>query len=387
MIAENRPYLPSRELLPVSRIVAVLGGAALLAGLALSAPRAWSNVLLAGLYLLGLGLAALAFVAIQYASGGTWATVLRRVPEALAGLIPCGGLLIVLAAACGGGELYPWMSESAPGGFRGIWLQPGFFFVRALIYLGLWTVFGAAILITSRRQDDTGSPALTHRNARLSAIFLPVFGVTVWLSSVDWIQSLEPHWSSTIFGVYGFAGLFLSGLAAITILTIRLRAAGPLAGLVTREHLHDLGKLLFAFSTFWMYIWFSQFMLIWYGNLPEEGTYYVHRLTGAWAPLFWANVLLNWAIPFLVLLSEKAKRSEKVLLRVAGVILVGRWLDLYLLIAPSVDGATPSFGIWEAGAILGMAGLFVLVFNRMLHSAPMVPAGDPYLEESRHHHG
>jgi hypothetical protein len=386
MIVETRPYVPSRELLPSSRIVAVLGGAALLGGLALSPPRAWAGVLLAGLYLLGLGLAGLAFVAIQYASGGTWATVLRRVPEALAGLIPFGGGLVVLAAVFGGAGLYPWMAGGMTG-FQGVWLQPGFFFARALLYLAAWMTFGAAILGTSRRQDETGSPALTSRNARLSAAFLPVFGVTVWLSSVDWMQSLEPHWSSTIYGVYGFAGLFLSGLAAITAVTVWLRRSGPFAGLVTREHLHDLGKLLFAFSTFWMYIWFSQFMLIWYGNLPEEGIYYVHRLTGAWAPLFWANVILNWVIPFLVLLPERAKRSETVLLRVAGVVLVGRWLDLYLLIAPSLDGASPRFGIWEAGAIFGAIGLFFLVFTRMLRSAPVVPVGDPYLEESLHHHG
>lgn len=391
MIVETRPWTPSRDLLPPFRILAVAGGAVLALGLAMAPVRAWENVLLAGWYLLALGLAGLAFVAVQYVTGAGWATVFRRVPEALAGLIPVGGGLVLAAVVLGGQRLYPWLGGELLGqelhGFKAFWLQPGFFFGRGLAYFTVWLLFGSAILANSRRQDATGDPGLTRRNVRLSAGFLVAFGFTLWLASVDWLMSLEPHWFSTIYGLYHFSGLFLSGVAAIAALVVWLRRTGPLAGAVNKEHLHDLGKLLFAFSTFWMYIWFSQFMLIWYGGIPEETVHYAQRLTGAWAPLFWVNVALNWVIPFAALLPASSKRSEKVLLRVALVVLAGRWLDLYLAIAPAVDGSAPHFGAWEAAAILGAAGLFFLVFTRTLQSAPVIPAGDPYLEESLHHHG
>src|SRR5262249_39747770 len=146
--------------------------------------------------------------------------------------------------------------------------------------------------------------------------------------------SLEPDWSSTMFGVYQFAGLFLSGLAALTLLLLWLGRSEPMRRVVTSDHLHDLGKLLFAFSTFWMYVWFSQYMLIWYVNNPEEAVYFLRREQGAWQPLLIANVVLNWAVPFLVLLPRSAKRSPTVLARVCVVLLVGRWLDLYLMIGP-----------------------------------------------------
>ena len=178
----------------------------------------------------------------------------------------------------------------------------------------------------------------TRENARLSAVFLVVFGFTFWLAGYDWIMSLEPHWYSTIFAVYQFAGLVLSGLAMITILAIWLEKQGPLKGALTHEHLHDLGKLLFAFSTFWMYIWFCQYMLIWYANIPEETVHYVHRLHGFWEPVFLLNFLLNWAVPFLVLLHVPAKRSRSMMLKVCWVILVGRWVDLYLMIMPPIAG-------------------------------------------------
>jgi len=165
-----------------------------------------------------------------------------------------------------------------------------------------------------------------------------VFSVTFTLASVDWIMSLEPMWSSTIFGVYNFAGLFESGLAAIILAALWLERQGPLRGVLTEEHLHDLGKLLFAFSTFWAYIWFSQYMLIWYTNIPEETTYFLRRLHGVWLALFLANVVLNWVVPFAVLLRRDAKRMRRVLGLVAAVVLVGRLLDLYLMIFPSVKG-------------------------------------------------
>ena len=199
-------------------------------------------------------------------------------------------------------------------------------------------------------------------------------------------MSLEPHWYSTIFGVYNFAGLFLGGLAAIIILAVWLERMGALRHILTEEHLLDLGRLLFAFSTFWAYIWFCQYMLIWYANFPEETGYFIHRLRGHWEPLFLLNVFLNWVVPFFVLLPRASKRSAGVLLKVSVVILLGRWLDLYLMILPPLAGAEPVFGVWEVGLMIGAVAGGALVFFRSLAQAPLIPVKDPYLAESLHHH-
>jgi hypothetical protein len=369
--------------------MAAAGVVTLLAGALLEPQRTWANLLLAGSYVLGLSLAGLVFVALHYVCGASWSTAFRRVPEAMAALLPWAaapfGLILAVSP-----WLYPWF-ESTHGGqpsmwFKELWLSPAFFVARSLLYLAAWIAFALAIVRASRRQDADGDERHTRGNARLAAAFLVVFGVTFWLASYDWIMSLEPHWYSTMFGVYQFAGLLPSGLAMITILVIWLEKLGPLRGVLNEEHLHDLGKLLFAFSTFWMYIWFCQYMLIWYANIPEETAHYVRRLHGFWEPAFLLNFLLNWGVPFLVLLHVPAKRSRGMLLKVCWVILVGRWVDLYLMILPAIAGEQPVFGVWEIGWMLGAAGLFFLALFHVLAKANAVPVRDPFLAESLTYH-
>jgi len=294
-------------------MAAALGAAIAVAGGLVAPERAWAGLLVAALHVLGLGLGGLFFVAIGYATGATWSVALRRVPEALTALIPLGGAAVA-AVLLLHPALYPWASgathlDGPALAFKAAWLSRPFFLLRAAVYIALWLAFARAIVSTSLRQDADGDAALTARNVRLSIGFLVCFALTVWLASYDWIMSLEPHWYSTIFGVYNFAGLFSSGLAGIIVLVVALqrlgpRQVGPLHGVVTDEHLHDLGKLLFGFSTFWMYIHFSQYMLIWYANIPEETVYFVTRLEGLWEPLFLLNVALNWVVPFAVLLAR-----------------------------------------------------------------------------------
>ncbi|OFW27522.1 MAG: hypothetical protein A3H27_02500 [Acidobacteria bacterium RIFCSPLOWO2_02_FULL_59_13] len=372
------------------RVMAVVGGICLLAGAILAPQRTWANLLLASYYLLALGLSGTVFVAIQYVTGSSWSVAFRRVPEALSHLLPYVAPLFLLVLIISP-FLYPWFhdqhTEAEPTfWFKHIWLTPAFFVVRSIIYLSLWIMFSYFIVRSSRRQDADGNPSHTYKNIRLSAGFLVVFAITFWLASFDWIMSLEPHWYSTIFGLYHFAGLFLGGLAMITILAIWLERRGPLRGILTPEHLHDLGKLLFAFSTFWMYIWFCQYMLIWYANIPEETSYFVDRVRGFWGPVFLLNFLLNWAVPFVVLLSLPAKRNPSILLEVCWTILVGRWVDLYLMIFPPLVGDHPVFGVWEVGFMLGTGGVFFLVLFRAFRSAPLVPVNDPFLAESLHYH-
>ena len=372
------------------KAMAVVGGVSLVAGAFLAPQRTWANLLLASYYLLTLALAGTGFVALQYVTGASWSVAFRRVPEAMSSLFPLVALPF-LGVLLVSPMLYPWFHEvPAEAGptfwFKQLWLAPAFFIIRSLIYLSLWSAFSYAIVRTSRRQDADGDIVHTSKNCRLSAGFLVVFGLTLWLASSDWIMSLEPHWYSTIFGVYHLAGLILGGLAMITILAIWLERRGPLRGFLTEEHLHDLGKLLFAFSTFWMYIWFCQYMLIWYANIPEETAYFIDRVRGFWGPVFLLNVLLNWAVPFVVLLSVRAKRSPSILLEVCWTILAGRWVDLYLMIFPPLVGDHPVFGVWEAGFLLGTGGLFFLALFRAFRSASLVPLNDPLLAESLHYH-
>jgi len=374
--------------------ILVAFGAVVAGAGAVAAPvRTASMLLVAALFLLGLGLAGLIYVAVHYTTGAGWDVVVRRVAEAVAGLVPAGSLLALVAVIAGGRSLYPFLRAGETGAalhfgaFKALWLAPPFFYGRAVVYTLVWSAFALVLRGLSRHQD-AGDPdgRIRLRATRWSAAFLPVFAVTVSLASFDWVMALEPHWYSTMFGVYQFAGLFVSGIAAVVLLVIRLRRAGVLLGAVKEEHLHDLGKLLFAMSTFWAYIWFSQYLLVWYGNLAEEASYFVPRTEGAWAPLFWAVPVLLWAVPFLALLPARAKHDERILVQMSVLILVGHLLDLYLAVQPSLFPAGPLFGGWEAGLLLGGAALGWLVLRRALAGAPAVPAGDPLLEESLHHH-
>jgi hypothetical protein len=193
---------------------------------------------------------------------------------------------------------------------------------------------------------------------------------------------LDPEWSSTIFAVYQFAGLFLGVLAGIIVLAACLRWLGPFRNVLHTGHVHDLGKLLFGFSTFWMYLWFCQYMLTWYVNNPEEAAWYARRLDGDWAGLFLLNVILNWAVPFVVLLPRATKQRLGVLAAVSLVVLAGRWLDLYLQVLPPSGEAPLAGAAWEIALPVGAAGLFALVFFAWLGRAAVIPVGDPFLPES-----
>jgi hypothetical protein len=367
--------------------LAAIGAVTALAGAFMSPTRMWASWLMVAYYAVGLGLAGLCFVAIHYATGSTWSVAIRRVPEALAGTLPFSlGMLAILFIVHP--EIYGWThDETLVGGperlaFKHFWLSWPFFLARALVYAGIWIAFAFAIRQRSLKQDKDGDPRWTRENFRLSAAFLVLFGITVTLASIDWVMSIEYHWFSTIFGVYNFAGLFFSGLAAIILIALWLERAGPLRNVLNEGHLHDLGKLLFAFSVFWMYIWFSQYMLIWYTDIPEETSYFIRRQHGGWYALFLINIVINWVIPFAVLLRRDTKRQRQTIATIAVVVLVGRWLDVYLMVFPAIVGESPTLGIWELGLTLGGIGAFGLVLATILKGAPAVPVADPELVES-----
>jgi len=367
-----------------------VAGAVTLLGIFIAPRRTWPNVLIAAMYFIGLGLAGMLFLAFHYITTAGWSVCLKRIAEAMASTLPAGAALVGVMLF-GIGTLYDWShadvvaSHPVLQGKSG-WLSPPFFIGRAIVILAIWMLFYRALVRLSRRQDSTGGIAANRSSTALSACFLAVFAVTFSVASFDWLMSLQAEWYSTVFAGYHFAGAFVSGLAMIAIIAIVLRRRGDLEGVVTGHHLHDLGKMTLGFSTFWIYLWFCQYMLIWYGNLPEEVTYYVDRHAGAWAVLSTASLLANWAIPFLVLLPRPAKHDESRLLRICALLLVGHWLDLYLMVQPVFEPGAPVLGLWEIAPIVGAAALFVVFLRRGLAAASLVPVGDPYLEESLHHH-
>ncbi len=382
-----RNFAPPARTYDICKVFVAIGMAVFAVELFLAPQRVWGSVLMNSMYLLGLALGGLFLVASLYITAAAWGAVLRRIPEALVGLLPIAVLGIGLVLVSGS-SLYPAFGEEGDHfiGFKALWLGRGFFLIRAFVYAALWLAFASAILGHSREQDNDGEQSHTRKNVALSAAFLVVFALTVWLSSVDWLMSLEPHWFSTIFGVYHFAGICTSSIAGVIIVVVWLRSQSVLRGIVTDDHIHDLGKLLFGFSIFWAYMWISQYLLIWYGNIPEETGYFVTRVSGMWGPLFVFNIVLNWLVPFIVLMPRGVKRSGDLMVKVAVVVLIGHWLDLYLQIFPGISASVPVFGIPEIGITLGAIGVAGIVVLRGLGRWPLVPLKDPYLDESLHFH-
>lgn len=370
-------------------IAIALGAAALGIGLAVDPRRAWANFLIDGYYFAGLAACGAFFLALQYLCGSRWAEAIRRVPEAIMCFLPVAFLLMI-PIFFGLPALYEWahpdaVSHDALLAAKAPYLSTVGYMARLVLFLGAWTFLAAMLRRNSLREDSDGSPAFRKRNVVWSALFMIVFAYTFSLGSFDWIMSLEPHWYSTIFGVYAFSGLFVNGIAVIALITVLLRERGHLEG-VNENHYHDLGKLIFSFSMFWAYIWFCQFMLIWYANIPEETVYYVRRLRDDWDWLFYTNFFVNFVVPFFVLLPRASKRSSAVLKRVSVVLLVGHWLDLFLLVVPGLGHAEVAIGPLEVAMALGYAGLFSLVVARALSGAPLMPERSPYLAESLHYH-
>ena len=369
--------------------VALIGVAILAATAAVAPERAWANGLLMAYYVVTLGLGGVVFIALATVTGAGWHVALRRIPEAMSSLLPIGGLVLLGLVALEP-QRFSWhhhgSGDAGTFWFKELWLSTGFHRTRTIVYLVLWVLFARYFVSKSRHQDQSSAEGARRIPPAASVVFLFVFAITFSLAGIDWIMALEPMWFSTIWGVYQFSGLVMGTLALMIIASVLLRRAGPLQHLFRDDHMHDLGKLLLGFSCFWMYIWFCQYMLIWYSDIPEETSYYVHRLNGAWGPMIVASLLLNWVIPFLLLLPRPNKRNETIMLRVAAIVLIGRWVDLSIMIFPPVVGDAPPLGVPEVAAVAAGCGLTIWLFNRAFAAASPVPVNDPFLTESLHYH-
>ncbi len=355
-------------------------------GVAAVTPDGWHRFffayLLAFAFVLSLALGSLYFVLLHHLTNSGWSVVLRRIAELFAGTLP---FLAVLGVPLlfGMGELYPWARDGyAAAHAKAAYLNVPFFAVRGVIYFAVWGSLGRFYLRSSSAQDVSGDVSLTVTMRRWSAPAMIAFAVTLSFAAFDLLMSLDPGWYSTIFGVYYFAGAAVGVYALLTVTAFLLQRAGFIRRSVTVEHYHDLGKLLFGFVVFWAYIAFSQYMLQWYANLPEETHWFVARQSHGWGWVGLALVFGHFLIPFAALLSRAPKRRPRYLAAMGAWMLVMHWVDLYWLVMPAASPASPALHVVDVTVVLGLAALLVAAAAFLARGRALVPEGDPRLEES-----
>jgi hypothetical protein len=360
--------------------------------------RLFSNLWLNNIYFIGIAVIGLFFAAVQYVAYAGWSVPIKRILESLTAYLPIGGILMLVVFLLGKHELFHWTDETLYikdnanydpiiAGKSSFLNQP-FYIIRMLVFIGAWVFFAWWLRKQSLDEDLNGGLEYYHKSIRISAIFLVIFGVSSSIAAWDWVMTIDTHWFSTLFAWYVFSSWFVAGLAATTLTAIYLKQMGYLK-VLNANHLHDLGKFIFGFSIFWTYLWFSQFMLYWYANLPEEVVYFQERLTyydGHYRWILFTNLFLNFVFPFLVLMTRDAKRQMIMLKIVCIVVLIGHWMDFYLMIMPGTLRGDSGFGLMELGTLLVFLGIFLTVFTRRLTSASLVPVNHPFLEEAVHHH-
>jgi len=352
--------------------------------------RAIFNYLLVYMFILSIGIGALFLVAIEYVAGADWSTPLRRVIEFFASLVPFL-IILVLPLLFSMHDLFHWthtdiISEDKILQGKSPYLNSTFFIIRVIIVLIVWTLFWYLMIRNSEKQDDTGDQLLTKKNIRLSAVFIPVFAITITISAVDWMMSLEPHWFSTIFGVYFFSGSVVGALAAVTLGVVTLKEKGYLHPRIINDHYYSLGALLFAFINFWAYIAFSQYLLIWYADLPEENFWFLHRWQGGWEYISIFLIIVHFVVPYAVLLSQPAKMDPKKLKFISLWILIAHFIDLYWLILPNMNKTGFSFSWIDFVFPVLAAGFIIVKFNNKAGRKNLVPIGDPKLERGLDFH-
>ncbi|MFN7917324.1 MAG: hypothetical protein U0Q55_18410 [Vicinamibacterales bacterium] len=397
---DTLPTPPERVGLP--SVMTGIAGAGVLAGAAAigyafstgDLGLAWSTYLIGAFFALGLGVFGLAWIAIVNLAGGTWAVTMRRVPEAMTAWLLPGGVL-ALAVMAGAGTLYHWTNLEAVQAdevltHKAPFLNMQMFTVFGVVSILLWVGFAALIVGASRRQDTEGGVRASYSNRAMSALFLVIFALSFSVMSFYFLLSLDAHWFSTMFAVLVFTDVSQSGTAFITLVAALLVSSGAMKGFLTEHHLHNIGKMLFAWTGFWAYIYFCQFMLIWYANIPEETVYYLRRLDNGWMPYMMVLPLLKFAVPFLLMLPRDAKRSPARLVPVASLVLFAQFWELYLMVAPAVGhgeaAAHAHLPVIELLGTLGFIGLFMLVFNWALQRHAPIPLKDPGLAECLHYH-
>jgi len=398
--AHGIPAVPGRLALPgivqgLSSAAVLVGGAAL--GWAFSrgeAQLAWSAYLIGVFFALGLGVFGVAWLAILYLARGEWSVTMRRIPEAMTAWLLPGGIL-AMAVGLGAHSLYHWSHAEVVAHdplllHKSPFLNMTMFTVLVGGSLVLWIVFAALLVGASYRQDREGGMGPSRISHVLSAIFLVVFALTLSVVSFYLLLSLDAHWFSTMFAVLVFTDVVQTGTAFVAVVAGLLVMTGTLKGFLNENHLHSLGKMVFASTGFWAYIYFCQYMLIWYANIPEETVYFLRRADNGWLPYLLVLPVLKFVVPFLFLVPRDAKRNPRKLVPVAVLILFAQFWELYVMVAPAIghghEAAHAHLPVVEFAATLGFLGLFTLVFGWSLARHDAVPLKDPAIAACLDYH-
>lgn len=400
-VVEIKTNLPDATKLPesVARRTVTAAAALAVVGVALSIGGAVSDAQrFAFSYLVGFAfsativMGALFFVLLQHLVKAGWSVAARRQMEWVAGAAPVLFVLFIPVIVLGPRAYGAWWAGAEALhdellAKKEVWLNHTAFTVRGFIYIAIISALGWYFSKQSQTQDQSGDPGITARLQKLSAPMMLIFALTISFAGFDWLMSLQPHWYSTIFGVYTFAGAFISSLAVLGLMTIALQQSGLYKRVSTVEHRHDIGKLMFAFIVFWSYIAFSQFMLIFYANLPEETIFFRSRWVGSWVSLSWLLVVGHFLFPFAFLLSRHVKRHPVGFTFAAAWIVAMHYVDMYWLIMPIYDPTGSAFmgGLWiDLAGLLAPAGIVALVVALRAQRSNLFPIKDPRLGETLH---
>jgi hypothetical protein len=354
--------------------------------------KPWAAFYVACIFFMLVSLGVLAFYAIQQVAQAGWSPVLFRVMQGITSYLPVGSVIFfIFLILCGLhlNHLFVWLDPEVVANDKLIANKAGylnfpFWIIRAAIFLTGWSLYQYFSRKNCLAQDEAKDDLFYKKNFKLSAMFLVFFIVTESIMSWDWIMSIDPHWFSTLFGWYVFASFFVSGITTIAIVTLYLKSRGFLEH-VNTSHIHDLAKFMFGFSVFWTYLWFSQYMLIWYANIPEEVTYYITRIELYNLPFFGA-VVMNFIFPLLILINTDFKRITWILVMAGVVILAGHYIDFFNMIMPGTVGDRWFIGVSEIASVLFFLGLFIYVVFTALTKVPLLPKRNPFIEESKHFH-
>jgi hypothetical protein len=371
-----------------------IGVLCFLLGLFTDPQRTWANYLLVNYYFLSLAIGAAFFLVIQNITQSGWSSAFKRVPEAMMAYLPIAAGFFLLFYF-GIHSTYQWSHPEVAASdpllqHKSVYLNVPFFYLRLIIYFSLWILFTIILRRLSLQEDQLDSANqssilnLFAKSELYSKIFIFIFAITFSLSAFDWIMSIEARWYSTIFALKNLVAAFLHGVSILTLIIFILYKRGYFTFL-NKYHLHDFARYIFMLSIIWGYFWFAQFMIIWYGNIPEETVYYSTRWQQGWKLIFFLEIGLNWAIPFIVLLPVKSSRNMTFITVVIAFLIIGQYLDLFYQIIPGTTGLL-RYGWIEAGLFIGYAGLFALVVSTALSKAKVIPPNHPYLGESTNHH-
>lgn len=390
---DNRRFELNDTMKKKLQITLVVGAVLMALAFFFARDRFWINLLLNNFYFTSLALGGLFVMGIQAVSGAAWGSPYKRVALSMSTFLPVA-LVLMLVMLLGAHTLYEWshvdLVASDPILSKKVaYLNMPFFTGRLIGLFLIWILFSWKLISLHNKQDETGDLLYYGKIMKFGALFLLIFAFSFSFASFDWIMSLEPHWFSTIFAVYTFSGLFVSTIAFLIFMIYMGQKMGYFS-FITVDHYHDLGKFLLGFTTFWAYIWLSQFLLIWYSNIPEETQYFILRQGHGWQYALYGNVFINWVIPFFLLLPREKKRDKDFLFKVAALVLVGHWFDLYLMVAPKVlhhHGILhPAISWVEVGFFIFFFALFVMWVSRALSKRDLISNKDPMIDEALHLH-